>query len=201
MGAIYSLLSYCWGQPKEVVVLLWNRWRYQWRLAVLGSKRSWKLASSGGFLLYFMWLWSTFGWRRHIIPTIELHVGRFAMVFRVVWVCFLLFLWSKLDIASYSEAIFNLFGDMELSHRGYFGYTVVVCCTLSWLLQLSLWSSSGWVRQLLRPYRNRLIMINLVVFVVLMSLGAQVARAKLGIRVWYPNERQYGDRIGAAYWD
>jgi len=201
MGAFYRILGGWMGQPKEVAALLCERWWHQWRLAVLSSRRSWKLSRGGEFLTYLVWIWSSFGWRRHKPAFLEGHVGGFGMALRLLWVCLLLLFWKHLDIASYSLAVFNLFGDMEMSHRGYIGYTVVVCCSLSWLLQLSLWSSSSWVRELLRPYRSRIIAVNLVVFMILMSLGAQVARAKLGLRVWYPNERQYGERIGAAYWD
>lgn len=203
MGVIYSILSFIWKQPKEVVILLCTRVWYEWQIKILSSKRALKLARGGSLFLYLSWLWSNFGWRRYKVLFLER--GIFATCIQFLWVFFLIYIVSSLDliscIGSYSSIIFSYFGEMELSQRGYFGYTVAVCCTLSWFVQLVLWSSSEWFRQLIKPYRTRILTVNLVVFILLMCLGAQVARAKFGIRVWYPNDRVYGERIGAAYWD
>jgi len=180
------------SQGKEVIERIvkrqWLIWRYKW----LCMKRAFILFGLLQGLFYSVWLYSRLGWKRY-----DSYVSNF--IGRVLVVVFVWVLYMGLGgVDGIVDIVYGWFTQPVMSEKGYMGYTVLVSCFLVWIVQFVVYVC---FKELLGPYKERIVMLNIVILVLLLSLFAQVARIKFGIRVWYPNEREYFDsKSGLDYW-
>lgn len=186
-------MSILWGQVKEVsermVRRQWLMWKYKW----LSTKRAFILFGVVQGIFYSVWLWSKLGWSRF-----DSYVSNY--VRRIVFGILLVVLYIGLGgFDGIISMVYSWFTVPVMSEKGYMGYTVIASCIFVWFIQIGMYLV---FKELIGPYKERLIMLNIVVLVLLLSLFAQVARIKFGIRVWYPNEREYGlHKSGLDFWD
>jgi len=156
-------------------------------LAIQRAFSLWGL-SVGSF--YSFWLLGRHGWRRYSAAS--------HWIIKVVFVLLV----CMVTLGDYASFVYSWFSSPLLSDKGYLGYTVFASCILIWLCQLGLYFFVERYRVLLGPYKERVLMCNVVVLIILISLFAQVSRAKFGIRVWFPTTRDYGSgQSSLDFWD
>ena len=201
------LVSQLLGQWSFVIKKLYLRSLYLLRIYFLSLKRSVILFKKSPIIIvyYVVWLCSSFGIRRHLISFFRYYKTMSEFIIRFIVVsCLTVFV--VLSVGSQKlpgliQKVFNFFENPILTEKGYLPYAILLSSMLIWsILIISLLYFRSF-RFLVEPYLNKVLLLNFVVFFLLMSLFAKVGRAKFGIRVWYPTNRVYGDRLGFEFWD
>jgi hypothetical protein len=199
---LFYIVGQFTGQWTFVIKKMYKRGKVFFRLMILSLKRAYLLYKPLEFMLFSIWLFLSIGWKHYSVNYFRYYRSITQYVLRTaVLLGVFAYAYYHIDFASYCNSVFDLFQNPILGSKGYLPYAIVVSCTAVWFILLACVLYSRAFRYLLKPYAKNILLLNLVVFILLMSLFTKVGRAKFGIRVWYPTDRAYGGRLGFEFWD